>query len=129
MDVIRNHGEKYNITEIHPHHLNDLKDYSDKLMNISLKLQEAQETEGFLQYWEIKNEGIILLKELMNSKLFNEYCSHHAKISIIELWIWSLNGMIPDLLSSLALLFLFQLISTFSCAAVDNQYLILRLSF
>ena len=47
---MRNHGEKYNIIEIHPHHFNDLKDYSDKLMNISLKLQEAQETEGFLQY-------------------------------------------------------------------------------
>ena len=47
---MRNHGEKYNITEIHPHYFNDLKDYSDKLMNISLKLQEAQETEGFLQY-------------------------------------------------------------------------------
>ena len=50
MDVMRKHGEKYNITEIHPHHFNDLKDYSDKLMNISLKLQEAQETERFLQY-------------------------------------------------------------------------------
>ena len=79
---MRKHGEKYNITEIHPHHLNDLKDYSDKLMNISLKLQEAQSTEGYLQYWEIKNEGITFLKELMNSKVFNEYSSHYAKTSI-----------------------------------------------
>ena len=47
---MRKHGEKYSIIEIHPYYFNDLKDYSDKLLNISLKLQEAQETEGFLQY-------------------------------------------------------------------------------
>ena len=82
MEFMRKHGETYSIQEIHPHYFDDLNDFDHKLSDVETKLSRAQEIGDSLQYCEIKNDGMQLLKGLTRSKVMNDFSNHHSKTSI-----------------------------------------------
>ena len=82
IEFMRKHGETYSIQEIHPHYFDELNDFDHKLSDVETKLSRAQEMGDSLQYCEIKNDGMQLLKGLTRSKVMNDFSYHHSKVSI-----------------------------------------------
>ena len=73
LEKIKNHGHKYYIDKFYNQFFTDVKDYEDKLKKLEGDLIEAQETNKFLKFSEIKDSGYKLLKELMESNLMISY--------------------------------------------------------
>ena len=82
IEFMRKHGETYSIQEIHPHYFDELNDFDHKLSEVETKLSRAQEMGDSLEYCEIKNDGMQLLKGLTRSKVMNDFSYHHSKVSI-----------------------------------------------
>ena len=81
IEFMRKHGETHCIQEIHPHYFDELNDFDDKLSDVETKLSRAQEMEDSLQFCEIKNDGMKLLKGLTRSKVMNDFSYHHKTVS------------------------------------------------
>ena len=82
IEFMRKHGETYSIQEIHPDYFDELNDFDHKLSDVETKLSRAQKMRDSLEYCEIKNDGMQLLKGLTRSKVMNDFSYHHSKTSI-----------------------------------------------
>ena len=51
--IMDKYEDKYNIERLHPHYVAEIRDYEDKLNELSIRLTRAKENNNFVQYSEI----------------------------------------------------------------------------
>ena len=76
------YGDKQYIKKFYTHYYTEMRYYEDKLKELNLTLSEAEETDNFKKYPEVKENGFALLKELMDSNVMRNYQSHLSQTLI-----------------------------------------------
>ena len=76
LKIMNEYKDKYNIERLHPHYDTEIRDYEDKLNELSIKLTRAKEINNFVQYSEIIEGGYKLLKELFGSYAMTNFKDH-----------------------------------------------------
>ena len=76
LKTMNEHEDKYHIEKLHPHYDTEIRDYQDKLNELSTKLTKAEEVNNFVQCSEIMDDGYKLLRELFESKTMKNFKDH-----------------------------------------------------
>ena len=73
LKIMDKYEDKYNIERLHPHYVAEIRDYEDKLNELSNRLTEAKENNHFVEYSEIMDDGYKLLIELFESNTMKNF--------------------------------------------------------
>ena len=76
LKIMDKYEDKNNIERLHPHYDAEIRDYEDKLNDISIKLTRAKRINKFVEYSEIMDDGYKLLRELFGSHVMKHFKDH-----------------------------------------------------
>ena len=79
LELMREHGDRFNVEKIHNDYFKEVEYYEDKVKELNANLSEAQETDDAIKYSLIKILGIKILKDLMVSNVMRCYSTHLAQ--------------------------------------------------
>ena len=76
LKIMDEYEDKFNIEILHPHYDAEIRDYEDKLNELSTKLTRAKRINKFVEYSEIMEDGYKLLRELFGSHAMKHFKDH-----------------------------------------------------
>ena len=76
LKIMDKYEDKCNIEILHPHYDAEIRDYEDKLNELSTKLTRAKRINKFVEYSEIIDDGYKLLRGLFGSHAMKHFKDH-----------------------------------------------------
>ena len=76
LKIMDEYEDKCSIEILHPHYDAEIRDYEDKLNELSIKLTRAKRINKFVEYSEIMEDGYKLLRELFGSHAMKHFKDH-----------------------------------------------------
>ena len=76
LKIMDKYEDKYNIERLHPHYVDEIRDYEGKLNELNTRLTRAKRINNFVEYSEIVEDGYKLLIELFESNTMKHFKDH-----------------------------------------------------